>query len=77
VVHQQVARHRCKPGRKAALRGLVAWEGPVDAQKNFLAQILGRGRVASEPVAQIKNAPRVPPHKILPRRPIAPEAELD
>src|SRR5580704_13361062 len=53
-----------------------SWPRGIDAQENFLAQVLGFGGVAGEPVAQIENAPGVPPHKFLPGRPFAPETSL-
>src|SRR5712664_4102879 len=52
-------------------------QGPVYPQENILRQVLGFRSVSREPVANVKNAPRVPTHKFLPGRPVALEALLD
>src|SRR4029077_6126253 len=76
MIHQQIARHAGEPRWKRSERGPVARESAVDAQEDFLAQVLGFRRVAGEPITQAKNAPRVAPHKFLPGRPLAPETLL-
>ena len=76
IIHQQVARDAGQPRGECAVGRPVAGQGAIDAQKNFLAEVLGFRGVAGEPVAQVKNAPRVAPHKLLPGRPFAPEASL-
>src|SRR5216684_1447083 len=52
-------------------------QGPVYPQENILRQVLGFRSVSREPVANVKDAPRVPTHKFLPGRPVALEALLD
>src|SRR5271155_578731 len=76
MIHQQIARDAGEPRRKRAESRPVARERAIDAQENFLAEVLGFGGIAGEPVAQVENAPRVAPHKFLPGRPFAPETSL-
>src|SRR6266852_7553543 len=52
-------------------------QSPVYPQENILRQVLGFRSVSREPVANVKDAPRVPTHKFLPGRPVALEALLD
>src|SRR5712692_7888879 len=40
-------------------------QGPVYPQENILRQVLGFRSVSREPVANVKDAPRVPTHKFL------------
>src|SRR5271154_2229469 len=76
MIHQQIARNAGEPRRKRAESRPVTRERTINAQENFLAQVLGFGGIAGEPVAQVENAPGVAPHKFLPGRPFAPETSL-
>src|SRR6202041_2585613 len=71
-----IPRHAGQPGGERPVRSFVTRQRFVNPQKNFLAQIVGVGRVARKPVAQIEHPPRVPPYKFLPGGPIAPETFL-
>src|ERR1700723_517009 len=76
MVHQQIPRHAGQPSGERPVRSFVTRQRFVNPQKNFLAQIVGVGRVARKPVAQIEHPPRVPPYEFLPGGPIAPETFL-
>src|SRR5258707_3786800 len=55
----------------------ITAQSAVHAEENILRQVLGFRSVSREPVANVKDAPRVPTHKFLPGRPVALEALLD
>jgi hypothetical protein len=77
MVDQQIARHAGHPGGKAAMRRPIAPQRAIDPEENFLRQVLGLGSIAREPVANIEDAARVTPHKLLPGRTVASETLLD
>src|ERR1700691_5692854 len=76
MIHQQIAGDAGEPRGERAESRPVTRERAIDAQEYFLAEVLGFGRIAGEPVAQIENAPGVAAHKFLPGRPFAPETSL-
>jgi len=77
MVDQQIARHAGHPCNKSAVGRTVAGQRAVYPEENLLRQILGFRAITREPVANVKDTPRVAAHKFLPGRAVALEALLD
>jgi hypothetical protein len=77
MVNQQIARHTGHPCSETAMSRPITGQSPVNSEEHILRKVLGFRAVASEPVANVKNAARVATHKFLPGRPVALEALLD
>src|SRR5487761_122089 len=77
MIDQQIAGDAGEPCGKAAVGCAIARQGSVDAQKNLLAQVFGFGRIASEAITEIVDAPGMAVHKLLPCCTFSPEAALN
>jgi hypothetical protein len=77
MVNEQIARHTGQPCGETAMSGSITAQSTIDPEEHILRKILGLRAVASEPIADVKDAARMAAHKFLPGRPVALEALLD
>ena len=71
IVDYQIPRQPHQPIGKIALLRVVLVERPVDSDKDFLRQVLGRFGARREPVGEVEDPPRKRGNNLLPRHAVA------